>query len=117
MVNVELPLLLPDGNGTLVKMTDPEKVKKLSNWCAGVSHLCDLKILEDYIEGDLNTFWPRFNISMLATYLYLEQFKDLYVAYQQFTYRNYIMAGLLVFFMYLPVLSGGYISLKRYYKA
>ena len=78
MVEIKLPLELPDGDGSLVKMTKFSKVDTLAMW----SDTNTLSSLNTFIKGDLKEFWPKFKLAASTSWKFIEQFKDLYIAYQ-----------------------------------
>ena len=49
-----------------------------------------------------------------CSWSYLEPASDLLFAYRQYKYKNYIMAVLLTFFMYLPVATEGVRAAIKY---
>ena len=68
MVEVKLPLELPDGDGSLVKMTDLWKVYNLTKWC----NINTLSGFNTFMKKDLEKFWPKLVLSASSTYKFLE---------------------------------------------
>ena len=71
-----------------------------------------MKDLDNLIKGEFSTFCSKFKMYATCAWSYLEPAKDLIVSYHQWTYKNYIMAVLLTFFMYLPVAQQGIMTIK-----
>ena len=69
MVEFKLPLELPDGDGSLVKMTDRVKAYNLAIWCTDD---CLLTYLNSFMKKDLEKFWPRLFLAAGSAYKFLE---------------------------------------------
>lgn len=83
-------------------MTNAEKVATVvTMFTNGNGEFYDLRDFPK--ENEFSTFLKKLKMVVTCLWSYLEPAKDLYVAYRQYTYKNYIMAALLTFFMYLPV--------------
>ena len=71
-------IILHDGDGTPVKMTDPVKVQKLVEFCAGGS---ELKDLENFPKEEFSTFCRKLKMYATCMWSYLEPAKDLKIAF------------------------------------